>query len=311
MSNYGKNGNLWSSFILMLLLMIMKIRFQKLSVPLFMMLFLSLMGTPARAAIYTFAPLPMEEPETVLRQYKPLLAHLERETGHRFHIVYNRDYAELLRKFRDGEVDLAYLGPLPYVELKTAYPAAAPIVNFREKSGKAKYTCALFTAGEVNPKPISGKARIALTQPLSTCGYLAADALLAQQRIDIEQLRYRYLGKHDEAVLSVVRGEFDWGAAKTSIVSRYQNLGVRIIKETPELPAFSLVANGARMPQADVDAIRKSLLKLRPLTNQEDANYTANWGENVRYGVTSATEADFDPVRKMRKNMRIPDQGNF
>lgn len=278
---------------------------------LFRALCLSLLGAPVSAQTYVFAPLPMEEPEAVIRQYKPFLAHLERETGLHFQIAYSKDYAELLRKFRDGEVDIAYLGPLPYVELKATYPAAEPVVHFLEKSGKAKYTCALFTAGEVNPKPISGKARIALTQPLSTCGYLAADALLAQQRIDIEQLRYRYLGKHDEAVLSVVRGEFDWGAAKTSIVSRYQNLGVRIIKETPELPAFSLVVNGKRMPQADVDAIRKSLLKLRPLTNQEDANYTANWGENVRYGVTSATEADFDPVRKMRKNMRIPDQGNF
>jgi phosphonate transport system substrate-binding protein len=295
----------------MLLSLAMKIPLQVQSVPLVMMLFSLLAGSLARAETYAFAPLPMEEPETVFRQYKPLLAHLERESGHRFHIVYSRDYAELLRKFRAGEVDIAYLGPLPYVELKAAYMAAEPIVNFREKSGKAKYTCALFTAGEGNPKPKSGKARVALTQALSTCGYLAADALLAQQRIDIEQLRYRYLGKHDEAVLSVVRGDFEWGTAKTSIVSRYQNLGIRIIQETPELPAFSLVANSARMPQADVDAIRKSLLKLRPLTSQVDANYTATWGENVRYGVSSATDADFDPVRKMRKNKQIPEQGNF
>jgi phosphonate transport system substrate-binding protein len=279
---------------------------------LFRALCLSLLGAPVSAQTYVFAPLPMEEPEAVIRQYKPFLAHLERETGLHFQIAYSKDYAELLRKFRDGEVDIAYLGPLPYVELKATYPAAEPVVHFLERSGKAKFTCALFTAGEDNPKAKSGKARVALTQPLSTCGYLAADALLEQQQhIDIELLRYRYIGKHDEAVLSVARGDFEWGAAKTSIVRRYENLGIRIVRETAELPSFSLVANSKRMPQQHLDAIRKALLNLRPLASPADASYTTTWGENVRYGALPATDADYDPVRKMRRNTRIPEQGNY
>lgn len=289
----------------------MKIHYQALSMFLFRALCLSLLGAPVSAQTYVFAPLPMEEPEAVIRQYKPFLAHLERETGLHFQIAYSKDYAELLRKFRDGEVDIAYLGPLPYVELKAAYPAAEPVVHFLERSGKAKFTCALFTAGEDNPKAKSGKARVALTQPLSTCGYLAADALLALQHNDIELLRYRYIGKHDEAVLSVARGDFEWGAAKTSIVRRYENLGIRIVRETAELPSFSLVANSKRMPQQHLDAIRKALLNLRPLASPADASYTTTWGENVRYGALPATDADFDPVRKMRRNTRIPEQGNY
>jgi phosphonate transport system substrate-binding protein len=290
----------------------MKIHYQVLLMFLFRALCLSLLGAPVSAQTYVFAPLPMEEPEAVIRQYKPFLAHLERETGLHFQIAYSKDYAELLRKFRDGEVDIAYLGPLPYVELKATYPAAEPVVHFLERSGKAKFTCALFTAGEDNPKAKSGKARVALTQPLSTCGYLAADALLEQQQhIDIELLRYRYIGKHDEAVLSVARGDFEWGAAKTSIVRRYENLGIRIVRETAELPSFSLVANSKRMPQQHLDAIRKALLNLRPLASPADASYTTTWGENVRYGALPATDADYDPVRKMRRNVRIPEQGNY
>jgi phosphonate transport system substrate-binding protein len=290
---------------------IIKIHYQALSMFLFRALCLSLLGAPVSAQTYVFAPLPMEEPEAVIRQYKPFLAHLERETGLHFQIAYSKDYAELLRKFRDGEVDIAYLGPLPYVELKATYPAAEPVVHFLERSGKAKFTCALFTAGEDNPKAKLGKARVALTQPLSTCGYLAADALLALQHNDIELLRYRYIGKHDEAVLSVARGDFEWGAAKTSIVRRYENLGIRIVRETAELPSFSLVANSKRMPQQHLDAIRKALLNLRPLASPADASYTTTWGENVRYGALPATDADYDPVRKMRRNVRIPEQGNY
>jgi phosphonate transport system substrate-binding protein len=289
----------------------MKTHCQPLPVLLFWSFLSAFWSAASSAQTYAFAPLPLEDAETVIRRYKPFLAHLEQETGHSFRIVYSQDYAELLRKFRAGEVDFAYLGPLPYVELKAAYPAAEPVVHFLERSGKAKYTCALFTAGDDKPKSKSGKARVALTQALSTCGYLAADALLVQQGIDIEQLRYRYLGKHDEAVLSVVRGDFEWGAAKTSIVRRYENLGIRIVKESAELPSFSLVANRKRMPQADIAAIRVALIKLRPLASSADASYTANWGENVRYGVLPAADADFDPVRKLRSNTRIPEQGNY
>jgi hypothetical protein len=35
----------------------------------------------------------------------------------------------------------------------------AAILNIREKSGRANYLCALFTARANNPKPKSGKAR--------------------------------------------------------------------------------------------------------------------------------------------------------
>jgi hypothetical protein len=47
----------------------------------------------------------------------------------------------------------------PCLELKVAYLAMAAILNIREKSGRANYLCALFTARANNPKPKSGKAR--------------------------------------------------------------------------------------------------------------------------------------------------------
>ena len=62
--------------------------------------------------------------------------------------------------------DLAYLGPLPYVSLRSSYPNAEPLVHFLEKNGQASYSCALISAGEKLPHPLRDKT-FALTQPLS------------------------------------------------------------------------------------------------------------------------------------------------
>ncbi len=253
----------------------------------------------------------MEDPAKVMRQFKPLLTYLSSQTGHTFQVLHNKDYAELLRRFRAGEIDLAYLGPLPYVELKTDYPEATPVVHFLESTGQASYTCALFSSSMLNTRLGSGKTRVALTQPLSTCGYLAADQLMRQLDVDLDRQRYRYLGMHDEVALSVVRGDFDLGVAKTAIARQYEHLGIRIVGETGRLPAFSLIANAAKMPAHDRTSVRDALVRLRPLRSPADADITRTWGENIRHGAVTAQDPDFEPVRRMRGKSRIPEQGNF
>ncbi len=261
--------------------------------------------------MFTFAPLPMEDPATVMRQFKPLLAYLGQQTGHDFRIQYSKDYGELLRRFRAGEIDLAYLGPLPYVDLKAGYGAAMPLVHFLEKSGQADYTCALISAGMLNAGFDKRNMRVALTQPLSTCGYLAADTMLKAQGADLHKSLFRYLGRHDDVALSLVRGDFDLGVVKTALARRYEHLGIRILMETERLPAFSLIANSSRIPKRELEFIRSELIRLQPASSSADARITATWGENIRHGATPAHDADFDSIRRMRGKLRIPEQGNF
>lgn len=270
------------------------------------------LSMPAVAAqSYRFAPLPMEQPETVVKQIRPMLGHLEAATNARFHIEFNADYAEILKKFRAGQIDMAYLGPLPYVALKEAYPLAEPIVHFIEKSGKSSYTCAIVMAGAKAPlSSLKGK-KIALTQPLSTCGYLATDGLMRQAGVNLEEAKYRYLDKHDEVALAVARGEYDAGGLKTAIGKKYAHMGLNIVAETAAMPGFALIANGRTMSRADIEAIRKALTNLKPLKNLEDAEMTRGWGDNIRNGAVLASDSDYDSVRKLRARADIPEKDNF
>jgi phosphonate transport system substrate-binding protein len=253
-----------------------------------------------------FAPLPMQKPDEVVAQVRPMLKYLEQEVGATIQIRYFSSYQAITDAFIRGEVDLTYLGPLPYVRLRQHDSAAEPIVYFKEIDGKAAYSCALaaLNASVLDKQPMT----IALTQPLSTCGYLSVRTLLKHNNKDIEAQHYRYVGAHDKAVLSVASGEFDAAGAKTAIVHKYENLGVRILQETPPMPAFALVANQATLDSKVVLRLRDALLKLDPIQN---AAVMAAWGDAIRNGSVAAKDEDYRAVREIVSHETIPDKGNF
>lgn len=262
-------------------------------------------GAAQAAKPYVYAPLPMEEPEVVIRQVRPMLNFLEERTQRAIRIEYHQDYAEILDRFRAGQIDLAYLGPLPYVALREQYPQAEPVVHFLEKSGQPTYTCAIVTAGGKPPLASLKGKKIALTQPLSTCGYLSTDALLRPAGFGLDDTRFRYLDKHDEVALAVARGEFDAGGLKTGIAKKYAHLGLSIVAETKPLPAFALIANARTVSAADIRLMRALL------TGGALAKTRQTWGDNLRNGAVAARDADYDTVRAHRLRKDIPHTGNF
>ncbi|SDH74509.1 phosphonate transport system substrate-binding protein [Propionivibrio dicarboxylicus] len=255
--------------------------------------------------VVVFAPMPMESPELVIGQWKPLLSYLEQRLGMVFRIEYSKSNQEILDKFRSGKIDLAYLGPLPYVALKKVFPAAQPVVKFREANGEAAYTCAMIAlAGNDRKLKFPRNLKIALTQPMSTCGYFAADGLLHMAGTHIESNKYRYLNAHDAVALAVVRGDYDLGVVKSAIGAKYAHLGVIRLAETAALPALGLIANSQRLSKETIESVRIALLEV-------DSNTRATWGDNVRHGAVSAEDIDYNPMRVLYKKKDIPTEGNF
>lgn len=263
------------------------------------------LASVASAETLRFAPLPMETPETVATQWKPLLEYMEKAIGIELAIDYSTSNEQILEKFQAGKLDLAYLGPLPYLRLKDRFPQARPLVIFHEADGNPSYTCALVVAAEsdLRLEQLKGRA-VALTQPLSTCGFFSIDGLFHQAGICLSESRYRYLGPHDAVALAVAEGEFDAGGLKTAIARKYAPLGLRIIAETAPLPGLALVANGARVSEERMEAIRRALLAA-------DETVRKTWGDNIRHGLSAAVDEDYAGARKLPYRDPIPTQGNF
>jgi phosphonate transport system substrate-binding protein len=267
-------------------------------------------SVPAQARPLVFAPLPMESRETVVKQFMPMAAYLRQATGREVVFDISDGYDQVLDKFRRGGIDLAYMGPLPYVALRNGYGAAVPLVHFNEPSGEPFYTCALITqADKADDFARVERRRIALTQPLSTCGYLSTSGLLRERGADLAKNLYRYLNKHDAVAMAVVRGEFDLGGLKTSIARKYAHLGLAVLAETRPLPSFALVGNAETLTAGDMAVIRDAMSRLDPAGS--DRNMVRGWGDNIRHGAVPARDEDYAPVRDLLGGQSIPETGNY
>ena len=252
-----------------------------------------------------FAPLPMENKEAIYKTFAPLTTYLGQTLHVNIHYDFSDSYDILLDKIAKGKVDIAYLGPLPYVTLRKNYPFVTPLVHFKEASGNASYTCSIIgLKDDLKELTTMRQKPIALTDPLSTCGYLSTEGLLKSMHNSLENNLYRYVKKHDEVALEIIRGEYQYGGIKTAIAKRYQHLGIVILASTEPLPGFAMIANTKRLSSEQINQIQHALLQ----TNQIDKSA---WGESVKYGCIEAKDQDYEALRALQQGVTIHPEGNF
>lgn len=253
----------------------------------------------------TFASIPMQNKNTLIKEFIPMLTHLRKKTSINIQMDYYRDYSELLEAFISGKIDLIYLGPLPYVSLKERYPYTKPIVSFKNQNGDSFYTCSLVSFMDENidfSHPIIDK-KVALTQPLSTCGYLSVEGFFQLNKSSLEKNHYMYMGSHDKVALQVLQGKAQIGGLKTSIAKQYYGLGLNILSVSEAMPMFTLIANTKTLSSKTIDKIQNTLLKT-------PKDIYKQWGEKTKHGMGRSKEEDYANIIKLKESMTIPLNGN-
>ncbi|WP_368031372.1 PhnD/SsuA/transferrin family substrate-binding protein [Arcobacter sp. s6] len=252
-----------------------------------------------------FAPLATKDIEDINTQFLPMIKYLEKKLNVKIQMDYNNDYDTLLEKFMNGKIDIAYLGPLPYLTLEEEYPDTMPLVNFKNEKGEVSYTCS-FVSFISNEESIENMTdtKIALTQPLSTCGYLFVNDVLNHSNTNIEKNKYKYLGKHDSVALSVIRGEFKYGGLKTDIAQGYAHLGLKEIMKSKDIPSFILVGNSKTLDNNMLINIKNSMLFV-------EKKELSTWHESMKFGTKEINSADYDYIRKLIKSTKISHESNF
>lgn len=252
------------------------------------------------------APLPMSSAEKTTKIFSPFARYVSSILGQKVELTHFTNYDDILKALRENRIDLAYLGPLPYTSYRLKSKNAFPLVGFLESDGTKGYHCVLIGSkiDKIDFKNIKGK-KVALTQPLSTCGYFLTSKLIKQvSKISIKQMKYRYLKKHTKVALSVARGEYLLGGVKDSVARDYQSLGLTVFDISKSLPSFILVANSNTLDKKSIINLQKQLLK----TPKE---IFEKWGKKISHGLYKVNENDFNAIEKRLKNMKIPQKGNF
>ena len=250
------------------------------------------------------APSPMESRLVTTQAFNPLVSYLERQLGYPVKLVYFDSNDQIVQAMQDKKLDIGMMGALPYVSLKKRGGNVEPIAFFRESNGEARYRCVLVRASSdtVSPKTLRGK-RIALTQPLSTCGYLGSSAILRQYAgITLEDMQYRYLVTHEAAALAVVAGDADIAGIKDEIAAKYTSLGLVVIAQSDPVPALSLVANRDTLNEQQISVIRTVLLAT-------PESIYRHWGNTMAHGMLPANDVDFNTFRRFGNPDAIPEHG--
>ena len=243
-----------------------------------------------------FAPLPLKKGIQNIEAFLPITSYLKKKLDIETDFIRIRDYADIIKGFQDGSIDMAYLGPLPLIYLRKNYKDALPIVTFKQANGESYYRCVLakFREDTIDKsKPL----KIALTQPLSTCGYFMSNILLKEQLgIDISKQQYRYTMSHSNALLRTLEGKFVIAGAKDTIAKQYATLGMEIIAQSQPLPGFSLVVNTKTLSKEQIDSIRKTLLDIPKETYEQWGGITSKGMIHSSIKEYESLEVDFDAI---------------
>jgi len=271
------------------------------------LLFLANAGSLGAADALRFAPQPMESKSSIRQQFQPFSRFLAAQLRAEVELIYHSNYRSLIEGLRDDTIDLAYLGPLPFVLAQRQDPDIVPIVRFVNAKGDSTYTCSLVSFGPAfDLERISPKAPIALTQPYSTCGYLLTAHQLASHGKQLENLPYYYAGNHAEAALDVIRGKAAFAGIKTPVARQYKHLGLHFQEAPIELPGHLLVANNRTLSADQIKILRQSLLSLKPGTEQQDRELTSDWGREFRYGAIPVKADDYAEIDKLLLQIEVP-----
>jgi phosphonate transport system substrate-binding protein len=244
-----------------------------------------------------FAPLPLEKPSLTQMRNQPLVDLLARALGRPVEMRLCDNYACLIESLVQGKIDLAELGPLPFLLARDQRPELQPVASFREANGLASYRCVLVAPvdGLESLKSLGALAsppQVALTNAESTCGPTASFWLLAGHDIDLARVGAHYLGGHDAVALAVLRELYPLGGVKDSVARRFHDLGLRVLARSELMPGFVLAALPERLSGEELAALTAVLLQL-----SEPARAGL---QNGHFGFAAFDVELFDRVEAMR-----------
>lgn len=183
--------------------------------------------------------LPDVRATTLKSKYEPLVEYLSEELGQEVRLVIPDDYADLVRLFGNGDVDIAYFGGATFVSSEARY-RAVPLVMRDIDTRFTSYFLARFGAKENQISDFKDQV-IGFGSELSTSGHYMPRYFLKEQAIDPEAFfrEVLYSGTHDKTVEMLIEGQIDLAAANAEVVNSMLRQGkldetsVKIIWETP------------------------------------------------------------------------------
>jgi len=226
---------------------------------------------------------PLDEIRTI---YKPILTWLGAEVGCRFILVRGQNYKEIINMVVDGKVQVATLGPVPYVIAKKKNPKLKLLASElywdadkkKPHDSYAGYILALKTRKDIKTfQDFKGK-KFAFVNRNSTLGYRYPAFLLRSKGLVPEEFfsKIYFMGSHPRVTDAIAAGSVDGGGATyyfnfKQAVKKHGDV-FKVIVESPPMPSLAIVAHPS-LPDDICAKIQKTLPTVDPALTKGFGRY--------------------------------------
>jgi len=249
-----------------------------------------------------FGVIPRDNPRIAYEKYQPLMDYLSEHSPYKYELVLKKDYEDTINALGMGEIHVAILGPLAYLEAHKYYGAVCILKGITEK-GKS-FDRSVIVAKKESPieniEDIKGKS-FAFASPKSTSGNLIPRYMLADAGIHLEALKeYKNFNYHDSVVKWVLRGKYDAGAVRKVVADRYLPFGLKIIALSDPIPTAPVVI-GPKTPYVIVEDVKSQLLNISK--TEEGREVLKRLDPSFRGGFVTAKDSDYERIRELINNV--------
>ena len=233
----------------------------------------------------------------MIRRFTPLASYLSKKIGRPVTVEVSKDYQSHIDLIGKDQVDIAYMGPTPYVKLVDTYGKKQLLAGL-EINGEATFQ-GIIIAARNNPirtlSELKGK-RFAFGDPNSTMSSQVPRYMLWQAGVGVDQLaNYTFLSNHHNVALGVLMGDFDAGAVKEEVFYEYKDRGLKMLKKTPLITEHVFVAS-IKLPPETVKALQEALYSLN---NTEDGLAIMVRIKKDMTGMVPTDDRNFDNLRNI------------
>lgn len=245
-----------------------------------------------------FGVIPNAGSTSMKENFSGLTEHLNKKLGIKVELQLAGDYTGVITGMQHKHIDVAYFGPLSYVQAQKRANAEALVAEVDAESGLPGYRGIIITkkdSGLNTLESIKGKTW-AFTSPQSTSGTLVPTVMFSKSGIDPQKYfsKVLYSGGHEASILSIKAGKID--AASVDRLEYNRGLGKAWKDEdfniiwTSDLIPSSLMAARGDLPESLKKALKEAFISY---TDMEGLNKL-----KIK-GYIEANDSMYDPVRDL------------
>ncbi|MEO5367214.1 MAG: phosphate/phosphite/phosphonate ABC transporter substrate-binding protein [Magnetococcus sp. WYHC-3] len=239
-------------------------------------------------------------PDAELRKrFRPLARYLSAALAQPVTIRIAANYQDHMLAFQAGRVDMAFVGPSLYVEIKRKQPNVPLLAQVEIQNQPFFHGHIVVSRSSPVQSLLDLRGRsVAFGDPKSTMSHLVPRKMLERCGITLSDFsRYRFHDDHRAVAMAVLNGEADAGAIKDEVYEQFRSRGIRSIAQSPPM-AEHLFVGRSGLPTPVVLTLRSTLLSTRSSPEGLAALRAINASAT---GLITASDTNYDSLREILK----------